>query len=138
MKQLTAFILAALLSTTALAGKGNHEQRMQEHLDQMATELNLSDEQRTQVESILQNSFEKRRAVLESHGIEKGSGRPDKETREAVKDEMMAIREATDQELAEALSTEQLESFKAMQAEHRDKMRERFKDNRRADKQSEE
>ncbi|MBC2607331.1 Spy/CpxP family protein refolding chaperone [Pelagicoccus albus] len=76
------------------------------------SELNLSEEQTTQVESILKEARESRREIFEKHGIEKGE-RPDRSTMKEAMGELKAARAQTDSRLAEVLDEDQLAKFKS-------------------------
>lgn len=63
-----AFALVAVTTTVPAAdgsGGPRHEQRMGRHLDRLTEALDLSDTQRTQLETVMSEQAEKRRALRE-------------------------------------------------------------------------
>lgn len=85
--------LALILSAATAYAEGDKTERPnpQQHLDKLASELQLSDLQKTEVASILKSTHEQRRAL----------GREQKE-------EHKALREETRQKLSTILNEEQM------------------------------
>ncbi len=108
---------AAVAALTAEERAAEFEARF----DEMAERLELTDEQRAQVEPIIRESIEKSQAVMAEAGIVPG----EKATRGqllSIRGEMSAIRKSTTQQLAEILTDEQMEEFKVIREENRAEM----------------
>ena len=116
-------IMALLLSfgLTALAQEGKGEwqgkgrpmmQTPEERLDSLAKQLNLTDDQKAKVKTILQTEFDKMKALRENQSL----------SREDRRDQMMSIRKSTDDAIKAVLNPDQLKKFEEMQSkmmEHR-------------------
>ena len=132
IKLIVAIVAAWFLVLPALAGhqggqgNGNPEQL----LEHMAEVLNLSEDQKQQVQPILNASAAERRAVMEKYGVGPGKERPDRKTLQAMRPEMKAIRKDTDEQLSAVLSAEQMEQVQTMREEARARMREHAKEQR--------
>ena len=107
IKTLIPSLFAALMiSTATLAYTGDdmqqkHETRMQERLEEMKKELNLTDEQAAQMKTLQKSHMEKRKAE-----------------REAMQKEMDAILTPEQQEKAKKMREERKEKRRARHAEH--------------------
>lgn len=127
-KLCTNLFIAMLLSFNLWAGQGGGRINLEQQFEKMAAELNLTEEQKTAVRPILEDSFAKRRAVMEKHGVGPGKGRPDRKTMRSMRPEMQAIRQDTDQQLSGVLSDEQMKQLQQKRKEARARMREYAKD----------
>ncbi len=92
---LTAALLSALMTTPAWAGEDNGGSQGQ-RLDYIFTQMELTDEQRTQALNVLKTLMEERRTEMQARR-QSGEGRPSRE-------EMQALREQHQTELAKRLS----------------------------------
>lgn len=90
------------------------EERAEIHLVRLAHRLDLTDEQRAQLLPILLDQAEQARLIHDQ----------DAETRQARREQMETIREATHSQIEAILDPDQLEKFQQMQQE-REEMRER-------------
>lgn len=115
-----SLLFAAPLIAHADPGKG-------QRLEMMAEKLQLTEEQKEKVGPIMKQSMEERRAILKGAGIERGKKPTIAQLRE-VRGPMQASREKMNEQMAQVLSAEQMETFSAMQQEMRDKMRKKFKE----------
>jgi Spy/CpxP family protein refolding chaperone len=106
-KTLIPSLLAALFinaATLAYAGddkQQKHEARMQERLEEMKKELNLSDDQAAQIKTLQQSHMEKRKAE-----------------RDAMQKEMDAILTPEQQEKAKKMREERKEKRRSRHADH--------------------
>ena len=106
-----AIFLAAALALTAGASAGERPGGPRgPDVDRLAAELDLSDEQTTEIEQILADARQSHEALRASSGH---TGRPSPELRE----EAMAIREETHARIAEVLTPDQLEEFEVLRAQ---------------------
>ncbi|MGD9263540.1 MAG: hypothetical protein PVG88_04300 [Methyloceanibacter sp.] len=134
MKQLlskAAILSLALVSPFALANSDRMAQ-VEQRMEEVRERLNLSDEQIDQMTPVLEESMEKRQAVLSSYGIDpenraNAKGKLGLRKALAMKKELNAIRTDTLRALNDVLTDEQLEEFKLMQAERQSEMRERIR-----------
>jgi Spy/CpxP family protein refolding chaperone len=123
----TLLVLAAMLGVAIPATAQERGKRAgphgdpAAHIDQLIEELDLSADQASQVRPILEESMNQRRALFE--GAHTGGGRPDRSQMQALRGEMVALREQTDAQLAEVLTADQMARFgeikASRQAEHR-------------------
>ncbi|GHB43094.1 hypothetical protein GCM10007094_35620 [Pseudovibrio japonicus] len=91
------------------------------HMDMISERLQLTDEQKTQVQPILEQHREDRRAILTNAGIERGTP-PTQEQLDAIRMPLQEARDRRDQALAAVLSPEQMTTFNEMQQQMRDRM----------------
>ena len=134
MKQLlskAAILSLVLISPFALANSDRMAQ-VEQRMEEVRERLNLSDEQIDQMTPVLEESMEKRQAVLSSYGIDpensaNAKGKLGLRKALAMKKELNAIRTDTLRALDNVLTDEQLEEFKLMQAERQSEMRERIR-----------
>ena len=87
--------------------------------------LQLTDEQKTKVEPILQDSFTRRHEV-----IEKYRGQHDLKSLRAMRRELEPIRNETDTKLKEILTKDQMKELENIRAEMKEKMRQAVKERR--------
>lgn len=109
MKRLIAFaVLAAALSQPAFAGDKGHER----HMDKLTQELQLNPEQAQQVQAIMKEQHEKKRALWDQT----------KGDREQVRSQADALHEETKTRLAKVLNAEQMAKLDKMHEERKGKM----------------
>ena len=123
MKFLTpcAALLCLLLPLTLQAQAPGHL-NPQHKLEQMATDLKLSDEQRAKVQPILEASYQQRMQVMQAHGMGGGQGRPDQAEMVKIRDEMWRISSETDEQLAAVLTPEQMQQYREQRQQARERM----------------
>lgn len=133
-------LLAVALSVSSFSAQANAEPDRAAQVEQKIVELkdrlNLTDEQRTQVENLLSDQAEKRRELLVEFGIdpkqfEPGTGkkplanlsfREKRKLGAALKD----LKQENRQQFASILDAQQLAEYDAIQAERAEKMRSRL------------
>ncbi|MEJ2343129.1 MAG: Spy/CpxP family protein refolding chaperone [Gemmatimonadales bacterium] len=117
---LTGLALVAILAAPAEAQQQGKRQRGMDpeaRMERLKASLELTDDQVAALEPIFAAHDQKRRELSEKLSAE----------RQAMREQMEALRLEMDEELAEVLTEEQMQSF----LEHREEMRQRFKDGRR-------
>ncbi|MEM7705851.1 MAG: hypothetical protein AAF358_09890 [Pseudomonadota bacterium] len=127
-----ALLLQAFVGVTAQAAEDPAE-AFRESYAQTQERLQLTDEQKQQVEPILRARFDASRSVMEKYGMSPdgaGQGKPSRREMRSMAKELKPIREKADQELAEILTDEQLDEYREIQEESRTQMRERMKSRR--------
>jgi hypothetical protein len=88
-------------------------------MEALTARLALTEEQATELRTILTEQQDKRRALIQQY---KEQGR---EARELLRGEFQQLREETTQRLATVLNAEQLQEFKSWSEEQRQHRRER-------------
>lgn len=116
----------AMIATTARAEPTDKTNGM---LGELAKRLDLTDQQKTDIQPILKNAAEKRRAALADAGIERGK-RPGFLQMMKLRGPMKEIRENTDRELSAVLSDTQMTEYRKFRDEMRKKMREQAEQRR--------
>ena len=131
MKHLLSATLAAVVLTTVSASalvtldeQAEAAQKVQQRVEATIERLDLTDEQRPEIEAILTESTEKRLAILGSYGVQPGS-RPDLNRRKmmTMRKEVSAVSDDTMAKLKGVLTEDQLAEYKKVQQEQRDAMR---------------
>ncbi len=106
-----------------------------EKIEEAKMRLNLTDDQIVSIKPILKEDLAQKNEVLLEHGIDLKSGRrPEggmnfRKARALGKD-MDSVREKTVEKLSEFLIAEQIEEYKKIQKENKEKIRERIKESR--------
>mgnify|MGYP003859213433 CR=1 FL=1 len=113
-----ALMVVTVFSSQAQDKRGDRPkmtpEKMAERMTQrMAEELGLNEDQKKAVHELHLESAKKRMEAMQQA----------KEEREAMREEMKKDREAHQKKLEEILTAEQVEKWKAIQKENRDKMR---------------
>ena len=111
------------------------EEQLIERLEEARERLGLTDEQDEQVRSIMAAAVKAQAAVLTEHGIDLlGVARPRLNLRQlrALSADLDAVRAGTLEELAEVLTPEQLETYRDIQEEWRQDLRDRLRERRTA------
>ncbi len=126
------FVTAAVAATPAVANAGQIDreaaaEQVEQRLEQTAKRLNLTDEQKPQVEAILRDSGEKRQAVLERYGFKNGQ-RPKLRPMElrSMRGELNEISEGTTKKLSAVLTDAQMAEYEKIKEEQQAEMRERI------------
>lgn len=102
-----------------------------EQLDDMTSRLGLTEDQADAIAPILEESFDKRKAVMAEYGVTPGQ-RPDLSMRQmrAMGKKMKAIRKETNEQLAQHLSPDQMDTLEDIQKEQRERMRDAMRQRR--------
>lgn len=102
-------------------------EQIEQRLQDVAERLNLTDEQKPQVETILRDSGEKRQAVLERYGFKNGQ-RPKLRPLElrSMRGELNEISEGTTKKLSAVLTDAQMAEYEKIKEEQQAEMRERI------------
>jgi hypothetical protein len=139
MKTVTCFLslfVLGLLPALAEAPEMNEEMKAQMKAQFAAAieELELTEEQLDPFKRIIEDNFQQRRAIMETYGMgPNGDGeRPNMREMRKMRKEMQAVRKTTENELSTLLTPEQMELWKTMAEENREKMREQMKTAREA------
>lgn len=90
----------------------------------MKDQLNLTDEQEAKIRPIIEEQIKKRGALIEKY---QGQGR---EGMGSLRNEMQELSKSTENQLQSILTKEQMENYRNMQAEERQKMRKGFRGRR--------
>jgi len=95
--------------------------------DWVSLRLKLTAEQEQKVMPIIEQNFEKKKAMLKSYGFLSGST-PElsRQQKEEIDAKMVEIRAETRVQLAELLSPQQIEELKKIQREYHDEFRKRL------------
>lgn len=105
--------------------------RIEARFEEIGERLELSDEQKAQLEPVLRKDFEKRAEVMRLHGATRESKeRPGRGELRALRRDLEAIREKTDAEVERILDQRQLQEYRKIQQEARGEMRERMRSRR--------
>ena len=112
-------------------------EQLRERLQEARERLALTDQQRDQVRPILAAGLEAQREVLAEHGIDllaPAEERPRLNLRQlrALGADLDAVRAETLAALAEVLTAEQLETYRELQDERRQELRDRLRERRAA------
>ena len=121
----TMFATLILLAISTGAHSGAHTQGGSTGMDRLTKRLDLTDEQRPQVAEIMAESGKMHRSAMV-----KPFRDMTEEEREALGDEMTAIREATDAKLAKVLSADQMAELRELREDRLEAMRDRRKEYR--------
>jgi len=118
-------------ATANASEAGEVRAQIEDQFEAMAERLALTDDQRVALEPILQAQFADNRAILESHGLDQQSENPaSRQERRALFRELRQRNQQTQAQVAEILSEEQMVVYRELQAERRDRMRERVRNAR--------
>lgn len=146
-RRIVAIAVAAVVSCTASAGgnpatapgqdagRAERLEVFQQRLEEARTRLDLTDEQVEQVRPIIRTEFEALLDVLQEYGIDLqdrsgGAGRLGFLRLRRLQRDVSAVREQTLEDLDGVLTDEQLETYKEIQEENRQAMRERLRQRR--------
>ena len=127
----------ALIVAIFGANSGWSEQgaKAAEKLEETKVRLNLTDDQFVSIEPILIEDLAQKNQVLLEHGInlesgERPTGGMNIRTARALANDLGSVREKTIEKLSVYLSDEQIQEYKKIQEENKEKMRERIKESR--------
>lgn len=114
MRIRTATLALLAVSTCALAGDppANGEGHRAERMERLATLLDLDDNQKSQVQTILEEQHSKRQAL---HAEARASGQ--RPTREQMRQQHDEMQKETMEKLKSVLTDAQLEKFEALKDE---------------------
>ncbi|MEO0422261.1 MAG: hypothetical protein AAF184_08005 [Pseudomonadota bacterium] len=129
------FLTLALTFATAIAvAQPNQAQQeeLQQRLADVAERLELTEEQKVQIEPIITESFAQQQQLLRKYGIDPSGqgGRPSPRTARQLRGDMQDLRENTRQQLDGILSETQMEEFARLQDEMRTQMRNKIRGGR--------
>ena len=127
----------ALIVAIFVANSGWSEQgaKAAEELEETKVRLNLTDDQFVSIEPILIEDLAQKNQVLLEHGInlesgERPTGGMNIRKARALANDMGSVREKTIEKLSVYLSDEQIQEYKKIQEENKEKIRERIKESR--------
>nr|WP_315222396.1 hypothetical protein [uncultured Flavobacterium sp.] len=107
------------------------EQRNEKHLKKLTSELSLDAKQQEQVKQLLAEKSAKAEKLREARKDQKETGtKLTTDQKKALKDEMVAEKEANDAKMKGILTADQYTKWKANQDENKDKMKEKIKERR--------
>ncbi len=136
---MTRIIIALALSLTAALAVAQPTAEQREQLEQrlatVAERLQLTEEQKAQIEPIITDSFTQRQEILARYGIDPQagsgrSGRPNPRTARKLRQEMESVRDATTSQMEAILDDEQLAEFARIQEESRAELRSQIRGGR--------
>lgn len=133
-KILLTFVLG--LSTITAFAQGDRAERIEQQLTELKQRLELSDTQSEQIRSILEQSVEERRSILQRYGIDMENKDPDTRKKLSFREkrklggELREAKKETMAQLDKLLSTAQMEEYHAMQKERKEKRREHLNSRR--------
>jgi hypothetical protein len=131
---LAAMTLMGSVSTPARDRQLSEDQRAQieQRLADVRARLELTPEQSERLQPILRESFEKRLALRESHGLAgDGQQRPSRRQLIALRDDMKKLNAQTNAQVDAVLDDRQMAEFIEIQEETRDQVRQRVREKRR-------
>ena len=127
----------ALIVAIFGANSGWSEQgaKAAEKLEETKVRLDLTDDQFVSIEPILIEDLAQKNQVLLEHGInlesgERPTGGMNIRKARALANDMDSVREKTIEKLSVYLSDEQIQEYKKIQEENKEKIRERIKESR--------
>lgn len=128
-------IVLALTLTTVATASANDERRenIEYQISDLKNRLALSDAQTEQITPLLEKNANARKEILKKHGIDLENFNPDHRKKLSFREkrklgsELKASRKATQEELAQILSDKQMDEYRKIQQERKDKMRERMR-----------
>lgn len=131
MKRIIETILLAALMIAAAPASAEESTAARSQLQETVERLGLTDDQKEQVEPVLEQAASKRDRILAKYGINpdnpNNSKKPRLRTMRSVKKEMDALREDTASKLKGILTAEQLSEYEQVQKERQEAMRERMR-----------
>nr|WP_199002272.1 hypothetical protein [Flavobacterium sp. ASV13] len=104
------------------------EQRNDKHLQKLTTDLNLDANQQAQVKQLLADRTAKAEKFREDR--KNSTTKPTAAEKEAFKKQMMAEKDANDAKMKSILNADQYKKWTSIQAENKDKAKERMKEYR--------
>lgn len=126
MKRTSVVLLLAMCITSALAlaqyGGPNHRRQMpsvDDQVNRLSGALSLSDDQKTQVRPILQHQQDQMKALMQDTSV----------PREDRRSKMMAIHQATSEQIRGLLNEDQKKKYDALEKERQQQMQHHGSDN---------
>lgn len=108
-------------------------ERFRAQMKETEERLQLTDEQKETARPILEEAYWQQRAVLEKYGIDlermDRDDRPGRRTLRRMRNDLNEVNEETEKKLEDVLTDTQMGLWDELQAERRDKMRERLRNN---------
>jgi len=127
-------VLALTLTAVGIASANDERRENIEHqIADMKTRLALSDAQTEQITPILEKSANTRKEILKEYGIDLKNFDPDHRKKLSFREkrqlgnELKASRKDTQKQLAQILSDKQMDKYRQIQQERKDKLREHMK-----------
>ena len=128
-------IVLALTLTTAGIASANDERRenIEHQIADMKNRLALNDTQTEQITPILEKSADARKEILREHGIDLDNFDPEHRKKLSFREkrqlgsQLKASRKATQEKLEQFLSDKQMDEYRQIQQERKDKLREHIK-----------
>ena len=135
-----AGLAAALIAAAAAVPSAEAQERrltddqraqLEQYLEQVRARLNLSEEQRAQIEPALRRSFEERAEILQRYGVGRDeSQRPGFREARAMKSDLEEARKNNDAEVEKILDDRQMAEYRKIQEEMREQIRQRMRERR--------
>ena len=130
---ISALFVAAVVAATPAKARAEGVDReataeeIEQRLETTAARLNLTDEQKPEVEAILRDSGEKRQAVFESYGFKDGA-RPELRPLQlrSLRGELSEIADETTIKLSAVLTDAQMAEYEKIKEEQQAAIRERI------------
>lgn len=98
---------------------------IQQRIQDMFVRLDVTEDQQAELEPIIRDNMDQRRALMEAAGLGDG-GRPNRRKMMGLRDDMQALRADTESKVAEILTEEQMAEFRVIQQENQAQMREQM------------
>ncbi len=128
---LLLILLAAPLAAQTIVPNEEAKARMNDQVRATMERLELTQEQQEVVRPIIENNMRQRLAVLEKHGIDPAElqqgKRPGMRTMRKLRSDMERLGKATEKQLGEVLTDDQMATWKALEEERRDQMRKQMR-----------
>ncbi len=120
-------LMAAPLHAQTTASSDELSARVQSQVEDSLERLALTDDQREPVRLILEATFADRLAVMERHGVDpaqlQAGNRPGYRTMRRMSKDIDRVRKATERQLQEVLTEDQMDVWSTMEDERRARMR---------------
>lgn len=127
-------VLALTLTTVGIASANDeHRENIEHQIADMKNRLALNDTQTEQITPILEKSADARKEILREHGIDLDNFDPDHRKKLSFREkrqlgnQLKASRKATQEKLEQILSDKQMDEYRQIQQERKDKLREHIK-----------
>ncbi len=121
-----ALSLSLLFATPLLAAAAPEKGQ---RIEMMAERLQLTEEQKKKIQPIIKQSMYERQEIMKKAGIKRGE-KPTLAQLRKIRGPLQAAREKLDKQMAQILTTAQMDNFREMQQEMRDNLRKKFKEGR--------
>lgn len=132
------FLTLALTCATAIAAAQPtqaQQEELQQRLANVAERLELTDEQKVQIEPIITESFAQQQEILQKYGIDPSAqggsrSRPNPRTARQLRNDMQSLRDNTREQLDGILDDDQMAEYARLQDEMREQMRNKIRGGR--------